>query len=37
MPYTLEARKTQYLAYCEMGLKNGPAARKAGIDRITAY
>jgi hypothetical protein len=37
MPYTSEARKAQYLAYREMGLKNGPAARKAGIERITAY
>jgi hypothetical protein len=37
MPYTSEARKAQYLAYCAMGLKNGPAAKKAGIEQITTY
>jgi hypothetical protein len=37
MPYTSEARKAQYLAYREMGLKNGPAAKKAGIERVTAH
>ena len=37
MPYTSEALKAQYLAYREMGMKNGPAARKAGIEQMTAY
>ena len=25
------------MAYCEISLKNGPAARKARIERVTAY
>jgi hypothetical protein len=37
MPYTSEARKAQYFAYREMGLNNSAAAKKAGIDRITAH
>jgi hypothetical protein len=37
MPYTSEARKAQYLAYREMGLKNTPAAEKAGVERSTGH
>jgi hypothetical protein len=35
--YTLEARKAQYLAYREMGLKNTPTAEKAGFNQITRH
>jgi hypothetical protein len=35
--YTSEARKAQYLTYCEIGLKNTQAAEKAGIKQNTGY
>ena len=35
--YTSEARKAQYLAYREMGLKNTQVAEKAGIKRNTRH
>jgi hypothetical protein len=35
--YTSEARKAQYLAYRETGMKNTQAAKKAGIKRNTGH
>jgi hypothetical protein len=35
--YASEARKAQYLAYREMGLKNTQVAEKAGIKRNTRH
>jgi hypothetical protein len=36
-PYTSEARKAQYLTYCEIGLKNTEAAEKAGLTQATGH
>jgi hypothetical protein len=36
MPYTSEARKAQYLAYRECGIKAPEAARRSGLAASTA-